>query len=136
MKLVLIIAAIAVVLLTLAGLLAWRWTRGEVRVLLKRIARLPLGAKLRLVRTLVLDHRIPLASRAILPCLFLYLALPIDIVPDFIPVLGQLDDVVIALAAVGLFLRSTPRAILEEHLTLLEAERPSRPSASELPFGE
>ena len=121
LKLILMMAAIAAVLLTIAGLLAWRWTRGEVRVLLNRTARLPFGAKLRLAKALIQDNRIPLASRAILPGLFLYLALPIDIVPDFIPVLVQLDDVLIALAAVGLFLRSTPRAILEEHLRRLEA---------------
>ena len=127
LKLILIVVAVAAVLLTIAGLLAWRWTRGEVQVLLKRIARLPLRAKLRLAKALVQDNRIPLASRAIMPGLFAYLALPVDIVPDFIPVLGQLDDVLIALAAVALFLRSTPRSILEEHLKFLESPAQVRP---------
>ena len=48
--------------------------------------------------------------------LFLYLAIPFDLVPDFIPVLGQLDDVLIVAAVAWLVLRLTPSEVLREHL--------------------
>jgi uncharacterized membrane protein YkvA (DUF1232 family) len=51
------------------------------------------------------DPRVPRRKKALLVALAGYLALPFDLVPDFIPVAGQLDDVVI----VGLVLRSLIR---------------------------
>lgn len=52
------------------------------------------------------DPRVPRRKKALLVALTGYLALPFDLVPDFIPVAGQLDDVVI----VALVLRSLLRA--------------------------
>ncbi len=51
---------------------------------------------LRLVRSLVVDRTVPLAVRAALIGLLAWLLNPIDLVPEFIPVLGPLDDVVVA----------------------------------------
>src|SRR5882724_156389 len=82
------------------------------RRLMKRIVRLPWRAKLRLVRLLAMDPMIPLWLRAIPPALVLYLASPIDLIPDFIPVLGQLDDIVVLAVGVGLLARLVPRARL------------------------
>jgi uncharacterized membrane protein YkvA (DUF1232 family) len=122
---------IAVVLLAtlciLLGVAAWRmWRRGgpEERALVRRIVRLPLRSKLRLALALARDSRIPLVVRAIPPGLVLYLATPIDLIPDFIPVIGHLDDMVILIVGVGLLLRFTPRDVLEDHVARLEsAER-------------
>ena len=50
----------------------------------------------RLVRSLVGDRAVPLAVRAALVFLLVWLVSPIDLIPDFIPVLGPLDDVVVA----------------------------------------
>ncbi len=137
LKLILIIAVAVVLLLSAAGWLAWRWSKREVRIILRRVGKLPLRSKLELAWLLLRDERIPLVSRAILPALFVYLALPIDLIPDFIPVLGQVDDVVIAIAAVTILLRSTPRALLEEHLSRLELEAArSRPDVIDLPASE
>jgi uncharacterized membrane protein YkvA (DUF1232 family) len=99
------------------------WRRGgpEERTLVRRIVRLPLRSKLRLALALVRDSRIPLVVRAIPPGLILYLATPVDVIPDFIPVLGHLDDMVILIVGVGLLLRFTPRDVLEDHVTHLEA---------------
>ncbi|HLF76765.1 MAG TPA: DUF1232 domain-containing protein [Dehalococcoidia bacterium] len=124
LKLVLLIVAVALPVLTAAALTLWRRTQQEVRPVLARIGRLSMRLRLALAWALLQDTRVPLAARAIIPGLFLYLALPIDLVPDFIPVLGQLDDLVIAVAAVGLLLRSTPHDVLEEHLTRLELSSP------------
>lgn len=59
-----------------------------------------------LVKRLAADPRVPRRSRWALAGTGLYLALPIDLIPDFIPVAGQLDDVVV----VGLALRSVLRS--------------------------
>jgi uncharacterized membrane protein YkvA (DUF1232 family) len=59
----------------------------------------------RRVERLLGDPRVPRRKKALLVALAGYLALPFDLVPDFIPVAGQLDDVVI----VGLVLRSLIR---------------------------
>ena len=44
------------------------------------------------------DARLPFDARLALVLLALYLASPVDLIPDFIPVLGQVDDAVIAAA--------------------------------------
>jgi uncharacterized membrane protein YkvA (DUF1232 family) len=51
---------------------------------------------LRLVRRLIGDRSVPFGVRAALVGLLLWLVNPIDLVPEFIPVLGPLDDVVVA----------------------------------------
>ena len=80
-----------------------------------------MGRNLALAAAMARDECIPLIVRAIPPALVLYLALPLDIVPDFIPVLGQLDDVAVAVIAAGILLRFTPRSVFEEHLALAES---------------
>jgi uncharacterized membrane protein YkvA (DUF1232 family) len=66
----------------------------------------------RLVRSLAGDARLPGGVRRRLGLLLAYLALPIDLVPDVIPVLGYADDVIV----VGLVLRSVVRAAGEDAL--------------------
>ncbi len=51
---------------------------------------------LRLVRDLVTDRSAPLGVRVALVILLVWLISPIDLVPEFIPVLGPLDDVIVA----------------------------------------
>jgi uncharacterized membrane protein YkvA (DUF1232 family) len=53
---------------------------------------------LRLVRRLAADKTLPRGVRVRLGLLLAYLALPIDLVPDFIPVLGYADDAIIVTA--------------------------------------
>ena len=62
-----------------------------------RIAALPLRAKVALMWRLFRDRRVPWWTKALLPALALYLAMPFDLIPDFIPVLGYLDDLVVLL---------------------------------------
>lgn len=68
-----------------------------------------------LVRRLLSDPRVPRSRKLLLVALAGYLALPFDLVPDFIPVAGQLDDAIV----VALVLRSVLRAggpeLLDEH---------------------
>ena len=58
-----------------------------------------------LFRRLLRDARVPRRRKVALWALLAYLAVPIDVVPDFIPVAGQLDDVVVVVLALRLFLR-------------------------------
>ena len=60
---------------------------------------------LRLLRRLARDHGVPRAARVRLWLLLAYLAVPIDLVPDFVPVLGYADDAIV----VSFVLRSVVR---------------------------
>ena len=61
------------------------------------------------------DPRVPRLKKALLIALTGYLALPVDLVPDFIPVAGQLDDVVIVALVLRSLLRSGGEPIVREH---------------------
>ena len=68
-----------------------------------------------LFRRLLADPRVPRLRKALLAATIGYLALPFDLVPDFIPVAGQLDDaLVVALALHGL-LRGAGEGLVREH---------------------
>lgn len=67
---------------------------------------------LRLVRQLIGDRSVPFGVRAALVGLLAWLVNPIDLIPEFIPVLGPLDDVVVAV----LVLRYVWRRLGDEEL--------------------
>jgi uncharacterized membrane protein YkvA (DUF1232 family) len=116
--------ALAGAVFVVVALGAWRLARiqdPETRSLLRRVGRLPWRDKARLAWALLRDRRIPLWVRALVPALLLYLATPVDLIPDFIPVLGHLDDLVVALVLGGALLRFAPRPVVEEHIARLEA---------------
>jgi uncharacterized membrane protein YkvA (DUF1232 family) len=54
---------------------------------------------LRLLRSLIGDGSVPLDVRVVLVGLLAWIASPIDLIPEFIPVLGPVDDVVVAVVA-------------------------------------
>jgi uncharacterized membrane protein YkvA (DUF1232 family) len=68
-----------------------------------------------LLRRLMRDPRTPRWGRPLLALLALYLISPIDLIPDFLPVAGQLDDVVIVVLALRLLLRAAGSAPVREH---------------------
>jgi uncharacterized membrane protein YkvA (DUF1232 family) len=69
----------------------------------------------RLAWRLVRDPRVPLAAKLILGATAVYLGSPIDVLPDWIPGLGQADDIVALLAGLNVFIRACPRWIVDEH---------------------
>lgn len=95
------LAAAALVLLT-AAVASYAGIRRSVR----GRAFLALGGlqKFRFARALLADPSTPLAVRGLLALLAAYLVLPFDIIPDFVPVAGQLDDLAAIIVAVGLVL--------------------------------
>jgi uncharacterized membrane protein YkvA (DUF1232 family) len=64
---------------------------------------------------LLCDPRVPRRKKALLVALAGYLALPFDLVPDFIPVAGQLDDVMIVALVLRSLVRGGGEPIVREH---------------------
>ena len=67
-----------------------------------------------LVTRLARDPRVPRRRKLLLLALVGYLALPFDLVPDFIPVAGQLDDAVIVALVLRSFIRSGGEDLIRE----------------------
>jgi uncharacterized membrane protein YkvA (DUF1232 family) len=76
--------------------------------------RAPLYA--RLLWSLVVDGRTPASRKALLAGALGYIALGKDIVPDRVPILGQLDDLVVVALATELFLSGLDEELLTEKL--------------------
>ena len=77
--------------------------------------------KLTFVRLVIRDTRVPIYVKAVPFLLLLYLLSPIDIVPDFIPVLGLMDDVAITLLALMLILKLTSGPVVLDLLQQAKA---------------
>src|SRR5687768_3094266 len=68
-----------------------------------------------LLKRLLTDPRVPRKSKLILGGTVLYLVSPIDVIPDFVPGLGQLDDIVVALLALHSILNRVDDEVVVEH---------------------
>jgi uncharacterized membrane protein YkvA (DUF1232 family) len=68
-----------------------------------------------LLHRLLADERLPRRHKALLVAAVAYLALPFDLVPDFIPVAGQLDDAIVVAVALRLVARRGGRMLIEAH---------------------
>lgn len=94
---------------------------------LKLLAFLPVATRIptyaRLVTALVLDDRMPASRKALLAGAAGYLIVGRDLIPDAVPVIGGIDDLVIVVLAVDLFLEGVPDDLLEEKLDDLGLDR-------------
>jgi len=70
---------------------------------------------LRLLPRLAADRSLPRGVRVRLALLLAYLAFPIDLVPDFIPVLGYADDVIVIALVLRSVVRTSGAAVLERN---------------------
>ena len=68
-----------------------------------------------LFRGLLRDPRVPKSSKVWIWFAVAWIASPIDLVPEFIPVLGPLDDAVVAALVLRYVVRRTDRSVLEQH---------------------
>ncbi|MEO7131658.1 MAG: DUF1232 domain-containing protein [Dermatophilaceae bacterium] len=102
-----VLGALGGLLLIYAVLLAllWRYARTHPEAVTMREALRLLPDLVRLVRRLAVDPAVPRVTRVWLTLLLIYLASPIDLVPDVVPVLGYADDAIV----VALVLRSVAR---------------------------
>jgi uncharacterized membrane protein YkvA (DUF1232 family) len=68
-----------------------------------------------LFRRLMADDRVPRKRKLLLAALIAYLAMPFDLVPDFIPVAGQLDDAILVALVLRALLRGGDQTLATEH---------------------
>lgn len=73
----------------------------------------------RLIVELVVDGRVPWARKAILGLAAAYIVSPIDLVPDVIPFISRVDDVMVTIIALDLFLEGVPRELMIEKMYTL-----------------
>src|ERR687896_704810 len=68
-----------------------------------------------LTRRLLRDPRVSTLDKALLWLLLAYIVSPVDVVPDFIPIAGQLDDAVVVALVLRFLLRRTDPRLIAEH---------------------
>src|SRR5436190_2545721 len=69
----------------------------------------------RLFAGLLRDPRVPLRAKIVLGATALYIAMPIDLIPDFVPIAGSLDDAIVAAFALRFVVRAASPEIVAEH---------------------
>lgn len=72
-----------------------------------------LKREVRVYRLILNDRRTPKLSKLLLGLAIGYVLLPFDLIPDFIPVIGQLDDLIIVPALILLALKFMPKEVVE-----------------------
>jgi uncharacterized membrane protein YkvA (DUF1232 family) len=91
------------------------------------LAFLPVASRVpdyaRLIAALVLDERMPNDRKVMLGVAAGYVVIGRDLVPDSVPLVGGLDDLVVVVLAVDLFLEGVPPELLQEKLDDLGIER-------------
>ena len=99
------------------------------------LARLRSGANLARIRVhlialwMLFRHpQTPRAAKWVAIAVIAYAVSPIDLIPDFIPVLGLLDDVIIVPLGIALAVRLTPRPLWEQMLREAEASSQKLPA--------
>jgi uncharacterized membrane protein YkvA (DUF1232 family) len=80
----------------------------------------------RLALRLARDSRVPMTAKLVLGGTLLYLVSPIDVVPDWLPIAGQADDIAILLAGLNMFIKACPRRLVDEHSGKANRDEPLR----------
>src|SRR6185503_13271529 len=83
----------------------------------------------KLVLRLLLDTRVPFSAKLLLPGAMMYLASPIDAIPDIFVTffgVGLLDDLAIIVIAVRLFVALAPKHVVAEHLEKMKGKQTDR----------
>lgn len=88
---------------------------GAKRTVLGYIAELP--RFLKLLWGLMVDGRVSVVDKLLVAGAIAYIVTPIDLIPDFIPFLGEVDDVYILVLAVRRLMQNAGRAVLMSHWT-------------------
>jgi uncharacterized membrane protein YkvA (DUF1232 family) len=86
---------------------------------------------LRLVWRLFNDPRVPFLTKLIIPFTILYVLSPIDLIPDAILGLGQLDDIGAVIVGLKMFIEFCPLTVVEEHRRDIAAKDGAKPASDE-----
>lgn len=81
---------------------------------------------LRLYWRLLRDRRVSVLPKALLMLTLLYVVWPFDVIPDFAPVIGEMDDLGIVLCGLWLFVRLCPPEVVRQHVGEISARARSR----------
>jgi uncharacterized membrane protein YkvA (DUF1232 family) len=73
-------------------------------------------------RLVLRDQRTPRISKILLGVALGYTLMPFDIIPDFIPVIGHLDDIIIVPLLIYLALKMVPKKVIDECRILAESK--------------
>jgi uncharacterized membrane protein YkvA (DUF1232 family) len=68
----------------------------------------------RIIRRALIHPQVPWHAKAVAGCAFLYVCSPIQIIPNFIPVIGQMDDVLVVTLGIKYLRRYVPQSVLDE----------------------
>ena len=100
----------------------WNRLRDWARLMKRDVTALWLAAR---------DRRTPVLAKAVAAAVAAYALSPIDLIPDFVPVLGYLDDVVIVPLGILLAVRLIPPGLMAEfrEAAAQRLERPSSPAS-------
>jgi uncharacterized membrane protein YkvA (DUF1232 family) len=71
----------------------------------------------RVVWGIVRDPRTPLGLKGLLLAALAYVVMPVDLIPDAIPILGQADDLTVLLLVLDMFIQNAPPEVRAEHTT-------------------
>jgi uncharacterized membrane protein YkvA (DUF1232 family) len=99
----------------------------RVRKLLGAANRARLATYLLALWKLFTHPETPRAAKLVAIAVLAYAVSPIDLIPDFVPVLGMLDDVVLIPLGIALVVKLTPRPLWEARLREAEAGRDKLP---------
>lgn len=97
---------------------SWLWRPGLLRMLFSHA---------RLASRLLREPRVPILAKAVPLLAAIYLVSPLDVVPDVLPLLGQVDDLSLILVALVVFLRLCPSATVAFHRGAIAEGRPYSP---------
>ncbi len=89
-------------------------TPGEMKKRLAELVR-TFRTEIGMYRSILRDPRCPRLARWLLGGALAYAVSPIDLIPDFIPVIGHLDDLIVLPLLVWLAFRVIPRELVQEH---------------------
>ena len=82
-----------------------------------------LPSLIRLYWRLFRDPRVSVWPKTLLVGALAYVALPFDLIPDFIPFVGEIDDLVIVIVAARWFMQWCPPEVVREHAQAIDARR-------------
>lgn len=117
-ELALLVAFLAILLLATVYMVVRSTRRG------RRFIALPVAGKVRFTKALAKDPEIPAYAKGVLAIAVAYLALPLDLIPDFIPVIGHLDDKLFVAIAIAMILLLVPGDRFDVALAAAEAGEP------------
>ncbi len=93
--------------------------------------------RVRLAWRLFRDPRVPLWPKIVIPAaVFAYLFLPVDLLPDLTPFVGQLDDLTLLVLGIQAFISLCPKDIAAEHLSRLQGRYAEPAPEGEIVEGE